>query len=115
VVGCTIARRRDRSVDFSYVVARPRWNQGYATEIARTLLERARQDRALVQVWAVCDAANVASRRVLEKAGMKFDKTLPKHQRHNVAAEPRDCIRYTAAVETDGSNNGLQPTGFAGG
>jgi len=100
VVGFIIARRHhDRSAEFSYVVTRAHWNRGYATEIVRTLLARAGQDRSLLQVWAVCDAENVASRRVLEKAGMSFDRLLPRHQKHNVAAEPRDCIRFTLHLD----------------
>ena len=103
VLGSIVARRRDQSAEFSYVVKRVWWNQGYATEIARTFLERARQDSSLRQVSAVCDVENVASHRVLEKAGMKFDKTLPSHQKHNIAAEPRDCVRFTILVGEGGT------------
>jgi RimJ/RimL family protein N-acetyltransferase len=98
VIGSLIARRRDRSADFSYVVVRRHWNHGYATEMSVAFLERARRDRSLDEVWAVCDAENLASRRVLEKAGMQLDRMLPAHQRHNVSPEPRDCLRFTLLV-----------------
>jgi RimJ/RimL family protein N-acetyltransferase len=98
VCGILIARRHDRTAEFSYVITREQWNLGYATEMARAILERAQQDRSLLQVWAVCDTENIASRRVLEKAGMTLDRILPRHQRHNIDVEPRDCLRFALRV-----------------
>ena len=47
------------------------WGQGYATEIARTLLRFGFEELGLHRIFAWCDRENVASSRVLEKAGMK--------------------------------------------
>jgi RimJ/RimL family protein N-acetyltransferase len=93
-VGCAIARRHDGGTEFSYVVLRSHWNRGIATEIARIIVDRARLDDDVLEIAAVCDVENLASKRVLEKAGMVFDCILPRHQRHNVAPEPRDCLRF---------------------
>lgn len=49
-------------------------------------------------MWAVCDAENLASRGVLEKAGMELEEVLPRHGRHNVSDEPRDCLRFGKEV-----------------
>jgi len=53
-----------------YAIARAHWGRGLATEAARAALEWAFAEHDLVEVWASTDAANVRSRRVLEKLGM---------------------------------------------
>lgn len=55
-----------------YVLARPHWGQGLATELARAMLALA-QTLALVRVEADCFVEHVASARVLEKAGFDFE------------------------------------------
>jgi ribosomal-protein-alanine N-acetyltransferase len=46
-------------------------------------------------VWAVCDVENVASARVLEKAGLLWEGTLRRYILHpNVSPEPRDAHLY---------------------
>ena len=47
---------------------------GYATEIARDLLSLAFDDLGLRRVTAGCFADNIASRRVLEKVGMRLEQ-----------------------------------------
>lgn len=47
---------------------------GYATELARNLLSLAFDDLGLRRVTAGCFADNVASRRVLEKIGMRLEQ-----------------------------------------
>jgi ribosomal-protein-alanine N-acetyltransferase len=47
------------------------------------------------RVWAMCDADNVASGRVLEKVGMQYDGTLRRCAvRPNLGPEPRDAHLY---------------------
>jgi RimJ/RimL family protein N-acetyltransferase len=46
-------------------------------------------------VWALCDVENIASARVLEKAGMTCEGTLKQFGIHpNISATPRDCFSY---------------------
>jgi hypothetical protein len=46
-------------------------------------------------VWAICDTANEASARMLEKVGMTRKGILRRWSLHpNVSAEPRDCYVY---------------------
>jgi len=52
------------------------WGHGYATEGARTLVRRAFTHAGVEKVVATTMSVNVASRRVLEKAGLNLAGTL---------------------------------------
>jgi ribosomal-protein-alanine N-acetyltransferase len=61
----------NRTASFGYAFNRSFWNKGYATETSRALLRVAFDVLRLHRVFATCDARNIASRRVMEKLGMR--------------------------------------------
>ena len=61
-------------LELIYGVAPQYWNQGYATEIAKATIEYGFEQLGLDRILADADAANLASLRVMQKAGMKFEK-----------------------------------------
>ncbi len=82
--------------DLGYVLARPFWGQGYMTEAVRTLVDWAIAQPEIFRVWATCDVENIASARVLEKAGMQREGMLRRWIVHpNVSNEPRDSWCYS--------------------
>ena len=50
------------------------WSKGLATEAARAMIGLAFERLGLQRVVASADAPNIASLRVMERAGMKFDR-----------------------------------------
>jgi RimJ/RimL family protein N-acetyltransferase len=60
-------------VEIAYHDVRRAWGQGYATEAAVACLERGFGALGFERVIAICYPENVASWRVMEKAGMTFD------------------------------------------
>jgi len=58
------------AIELGYGVHRDFRNRGYATEAARALLRWASEQPAVKRVIAHCDEDNIASQRVVEKAGM---------------------------------------------
>ncbi|HYB17467.1 MAG TPA: GNAT family N-acetyltransferase [Streptosporangiaceae bacterium] len=52
------------------------WGRGYATEGAQALIQRAFSELGVSQVVATTMAVNSASRRVLEKAGLRYVRTV---------------------------------------
>jgi [ribosomal protein S5]-alanine N-acetyltransferase len=58
-------------VELGYTLGRPWWGRGYATEAASAWLEAAFGPLGIPAVIALAEPANVASLRVLEKAGMR--------------------------------------------
>ncbi|SNS09568.1 Protein N-acetyltransferase, RimJ/RimL family [Geodermatophilus saharensis] len=60
-------------VEVGYYLSRSCWGSGLGTEIAREALRHGFEDLHLDRVVAVVRPGNDASRRVLAKAGMRFD------------------------------------------
>jgi [ribosomal protein S5]-alanine N-acetyltransferase len=82
--------------DFGYALARQYWGNGYTTEAAKAVIEWALQQEGIYRVWAVCDVENLASARVMEKAGMQQEGILRRFVIHpNSSSEPRDCYCYS--------------------
>ena len=66
--------------DVGYALARRAWGHGYAAEAVRALVGFAFERLATRRVWAVCEPANRASARVLEKAGLRRERFLRAHR-----------------------------------
>ena len=65
---------RTEEVEVGYTLAHSAWGKGYATEAARQALRFGFDDVGLERIVAVAQPANTASRRVMEKIGMHFEK-----------------------------------------
>jgi RimJ/RimL family protein N-acetyltransferase len=71
IMRITIVDDANKTADFGYTFNRRYWNNGYATEGTRALLNLAFSRLNLHRVWAACDVRNYASFRVMEKLGMR--------------------------------------------
>jgi len=60
--------------EFVYFLRRTEWGKGYATETARRIIRYGFEELNLPAVYATVDDDHPTSIRVLEKAGMKFDR-----------------------------------------
>jgi ribosomal-protein-alanine N-acetyltransferase len=61
------------AVEVGYAIARPYWGQGLATEGARASLSYGFERVGLDRIIALAAPENAASRRVMEKVGMRFE------------------------------------------
>lgn len=66
-------------VELGYRFAAHAWGQGYATEAARALIRKGFTDLGTERVWAQTMAINLASRRVMAKAGLTQVRTFHPH------------------------------------
>jgi ribosomal-protein-alanine N-acetyltransferase len=57
-----------------YGIAPPYWGQGLATEAARAVLRYGFEEKKLARIVASADRPNVASVRVMERAGMRCER-----------------------------------------
>ena len=77
------------------MLARAYWGRGYMTEALKELIDWALKQKDIYRIWAVCDVDNLASARVMEKAGMQLEGTLRRWSVHpNISPEPRDSHCY---------------------
>ena len=61
--------------ELGYRLKRSAWGRGYATEGAQALVDLAFRELGARRVYAESMAVNTASRRVMEKAGLKYART----------------------------------------
>ena len=59
-------------VELGYRLRKAAWGNGYATEGSRALIAKGFSDHNVQRVFAFTMVVNAASRRVMEKAGLKF-------------------------------------------
>jgi RimJ/RimL family protein N-acetyltransferase len=62
-------------VELGYRLRASAWGKGYATEGSRALIEKGFAELGVERVFATTMTVNVGSRRVMEKAGLKFVRT----------------------------------------
>ncbi|MEA5596323.1 GNAT family N-acetyltransferase [Rivularia sp. UHCC 0363] len=79
---CGIRKQNIESqeAELGYEISPDYWGQGYATEAASTILKFGFEKLKLCRIWSHCIAENTASRKVLQKVGMKFKRKLLKHE-----------------------------------
>ncbi len=93
-VGFIIAASDGEEAETSYTIEPAAWNAGIATAAVDLLAASLLARTGVARVRAICDAENRASARVLEKAGFRLVRRLPRHCRHNISPEPRDGLLY---------------------
>lgn len=78
-------------IEVGYGFDRPHWGKGYATEAANAFLRYGFETAGLRRIVAVASPENTASRHVMEKLGMRYEK--------NVRHYNTDCVLYAVARE----------------
>lgn len=61
-------------VEVAYLIARDYWGRGLGTEAACAIVAYGFEQLGLARLICLIDEENVASRRVAEKAGMRFER-----------------------------------------
>ena len=96
LVGSLAARNQTHGMNIGYLVARDCWGRGYMVEALEPVTRWSLTQPSIERVWATCDVDNVASARVLEKAGFEFEGILRRWESHpNVAPGRRDARCYS--------------------
>jgi RimJ/RimL family protein N-acetyltransferase len=89
--------RVDGSADepeLGYRLRRAAWGKGYATEGSRALVERAFAVLGARRVWAETMAVNAASRRVMEKAGLRHIRTFHQEWPDEIEGSAEGDVEY---------------------
>lgn len=59
-------------IEVGFSIERASWGRGYAAEVLQAVLEYLTVEEGIACVTAWCASDNIASKRTLEKAGMRF-------------------------------------------
>jgi len=62
-------------IEVGYSLVKEFWGKGIGTEAARAWLEHGFRDHGLDRIVAIAVPENIASRRIMEKLGMHYEKT----------------------------------------
>ena len=65
--------RMNRSAELGYIISHDYWNQGIATEAGNLLMDFGFNNLKLHRIYARYFEGNEASRRVMEKLGMRYE------------------------------------------
>src|SRR5262245_10810371 len=80
--------------ELGYRLARAAWGRGLATEGARAVIAKGLGELGLTRIFAETMAVNVASRRVLEKAGLHYVRTLHLRWEKPIPGTERGEVEY---------------------
>lgn len=95
VIGMIDPRIEGLKIGIGYVMNRAYQCKGYMTEATRAIINWAFQQPSIYRVYATTDVDNIASQRVMEKAGMIREGLLRKYIVHpNISNGPRDSYIY---------------------
>ena len=74
--GCRINKVDKIKAHIGYIFNKKHWGKGYATEVTRALVDFGFKELGVHRIYATTDVDNIASKRVLEKAGMVLEGRL---------------------------------------
>jgi RimJ/RimL family protein N-acetyltransferase len=95
LIGMIEVRVAEPLASLGYVLAKRCWGRGLMPEAVRAVVSAAFASSEIDRVEAACDVDNLASGRVLEKAGFTRERRAPRYLKHpNISDEPRDCFVY---------------------
>ena len=81
-------------VELGYRLRRPAWGKGYATEGSRALIRKGFTELGVQRVVAETMAVNAASRRVMEKAGLKYVRTFHQEWPERIEGDEHGDVEY---------------------
>jgi RimJ/RimL family protein N-acetyltransferase len=81
-------------VELGYRLRKSAWGQGYATEGSRALIDKGFAELGVQRVVASTMVVNVASRRVMEKAGLRLVRTFHQPWPDYIEGEEHGDVEY---------------------
>lgn len=84
----------DDEPELGYRFRKAFWGKGYATEGSIALIDRAFSECGASRVWAETMAVHTASRRVMEKAGMRLVRTFHADWPYPIPGDEQGDVEY---------------------
>ncbi len=90
---CRIRKTSDLQGHIGYMLSKDMWGQGYATEVAKALIEFGFTELNLHRIVATTHPENPGSNRVVEKAGLVLEGRLREDRLYD--GEYKDSLIYS--------------------
>lgn len=103
----------DDEPELGYRLRRSAWGQGYATEGSRALIDKGFAEFGVQRVFAETMAVNTASRRVMEKAGLRYARAFHAAWPVRIPGDEHGDVEY--ALDRDEWEQDRAGSGGAGG
>ena len=87
-------RRTPDHPELGYRLRAASWGLGYATEGSRALVDLAFRELGAERVFAETMAVNTASRRVMEKAGLRYVRTFHQEWPDRIEGDEHGDVEY---------------------
>ena len=81
-------------MELGYRLRKASWGKGYAAEGSRALIDRGFTDFGVQRVVASTMVVNVASRRVMEKAGLRFVRIFHQDWPDKIEGDEEGDVEY---------------------
>lgn len=101
----------DDEPELGYRLRRSTWGKGYATEGSIALIDRGFRDFGVRRVLAETMAVNTASRRVMEKAGMRLVRTFHQEWPDRIPGDEHGDVEYAITREEWAEQRGISTPG----
>ena len=101
----------DDEPELGYRLRRSTWGKGYATEGSIALIDRGFRDFGVRRVVAETMAVNTASRRVMEKAGMRLVRTFHQEWPDRIPGDEHGDVEYAITREEWAEQRGISTPG----
>jgi RimJ/RimL family protein N-acetyltransferase len=86
-------------LELGYRLKRSAWGNGYATEGSRALVAKAFRELGAARVVAYSMAVHAASRRVMEKAGLRYLRTFHADWPYRIPGDEQGDVAYAITRE----------------
>jgi RimJ/RimL family protein N-acetyltransferase len=100
--------------ELGYRLRKSAWGKGYATEGSRALIRKGFTEFGVQRVVAETMAVHVASRRVMEKAGLRLVRSFHQPWPYPIEGDDQGDVEY-AVNRADWERQQLSPAGDGGG
>lgn len=87
-------RRESRGAELGYRLRRAAWGRGYATEGSRSLISHGFAVLGAERIHAETMAVNATSRRVMEKAGLRYVRTFTADWPDRIPGDEEGDVEY---------------------
>ena len=97
-IGIFLVEIEDQKAQIHYGIANEFTGQGIIVEAGEAVVQWLANKKILQQIWAVCDTANISSKKVLEKLNFKNEGIFKERLYFPSYGEARDCFYFSISL-----------------